>query len=285
MKYWVKLYVESLKDSKLGKLPDNLWRRFIECLLLAGDVDEDGFLPALADMAWELRRPETTLQSELEQLAKYNLLEIKPYNIFEHRWFVTKFKSRQSPSAAAERKRLSRENAKKKKKDSPHTPLKEKEKEEDHNTQSTYCPVTVTVTPVTKRDNGVTNEGSGPGVGRENYLWGKSLDLIEAWQRLTVNRKRLRHEDKSDKEDYFIPALTIMDMFDGDDAAAWQAVSGEYNRMIADGLTVKRLAAVVPSLAAAANRANLPPELLTKQSAQAEFVDPSWPKPNEGGTW
>lgn len=50
-KYWIKLYHEILHDPKMGRLPDNLWRRCIELFLLAGElgaeVDEDdkGHLP------------------------------------------------------------------------------------------------------------------------------------------------------------------------------------------------------------------------------------------------
>lgn len=44
-KYWIKLYHEILDDHKMGRLPDRLWRRVIELILLAGEQDDEGLHP------------------------------------------------------------------------------------------------------------------------------------------------------------------------------------------------------------------------------------------------
>lgn len=90
-KYWLKLYHEMLDDPKVARLPDSSYRRFIECILLAGELDEAGYLPPVMDMAWRLRLDETTLTQDLARLASSELLEIKP----DGRWFVTSFEKRQ----------------------------------------------------------------------------------------------------------------------------------------------------------------------------------------------
>lgn len=90
-KYWLKLYHEMLDDPKVARLPDSSYRRFIECILLAGELDEAGYLPPVMDMAWRLRLDEATLTQDLARLASSELLEIKP----DGRWFVTSFEKRQ----------------------------------------------------------------------------------------------------------------------------------------------------------------------------------------------
>lgn len=107
--YWMKLYYEILDDPKMGRLPCNLWRRFIECCLIAGEIQEEGFLPDIATISWRLRIDERTLHQELTSLSDYGMLSIKEYNPFETRWHVTNFTKRQAPSPVAERVRKHRE--------------------------------------------------------------------------------------------------------------------------------------------------------------------------------
>jgi len=271
--YWIKLYVESVEDPKLAKLPDNLWRRFVECLMMAGRIGEDGFLPALADMAFTLRKQETALQHELEQLAKVGLMEIKPYDLFQSRWYVSKFSERQAPSAAATRQKRHRD---KKKESTPQSPLKEKREEKEVTDPYTYCYSDSNVTR--NVTNNVTRNASEEEE-RMQDAYDRSLVLIEKWQKLTVNRRRLNVKDKDDYADYFVPAISLVDLFDNDDAAAWQAVEGEYYRMIREGLTVKRLSAVSPGVAAAVNR-------LSVAAAQtSDYYDPAMPEPGQGGVY
>ena len=96
--YWIKLYHEILHDPKMGRLPDPLWRRFVELCLLAGEHDADGILPDVPDMAWTLRMNEEQLAADLHELEAAG---------FVHRngdgWIVTNFSKRQSPVSSAER--------------------------------------------------------------------------------------------------------------------------------------------------------------------------------------
>lgn len=97
-KYWIKLYHEILEDDKMGTLPDNLWRRAIELFLMAGTLDDDGNLPDTGRIAWKLRLPTDTLETELKQLEAIGIVTRT-----EAGWVVTNFQKRQSASPAKER--------------------------------------------------------------------------------------------------------------------------------------------------------------------------------------
>ena len=95
---WVKLYHEVLHDPKMGRLTDNLWRRVIEVILLAGECGNDGLLPGALDMAWTLRLSVEALEADLLQLAKYDIVEQAPQG-----WKVVHFSNRQAPIEAKDR--------------------------------------------------------------------------------------------------------------------------------------------------------------------------------------
>lgn len=108
-KYWLKLYHEMLDDPKVARLPDSSYRRFIECLLLAGETDKNGILPPIEDMAWRLRIDETSLSQDMSRLALAGLVELKEGG----RWFVTSFQRRQAAVTTSERVKRHRERKKK----------------------------------------------------------------------------------------------------------------------------------------------------------------------------
>ena len=102
-KYWIKLYHETLHDPKVARLPDNLWRRFIECLLFAGEENDNGRLPPSGDMSWTLQRDEETLIAEFDQLARYGLLDHRTDNVLDNGyWLVVNFGKRQMPLTKAD---------------------------------------------------------------------------------------------------------------------------------------------------------------------------------------
>jgi hypothetical protein len=103
-KYWIKLYHEILDDPKMGRLPDHLWRRIIELFLMAGDVDQEGKLPCVADMAWRLRVDEAELQDDLDAIEKIGVVTRENGYLI-----VTRFADRQAPVSDAERMRRYRE--------------------------------------------------------------------------------------------------------------------------------------------------------------------------------
>ena len=143
-KYWLKMYHEALYDPKLASLADNLWRRFWELCLMAGELDAGGFLPNVDDMAWTIRTDTDTLTSELGQLAARSMVEPRIDDEGEERWFVRNFAKRQAASTTAKRMREYRQRVK-------------KEKEGDTDTD-TYR----TVTHVTDPLRNVTHNGMEP---------------------------------------------------------------------------------------------------------------------------
>lgn len=102
-KYWIKLWIELLDDPKIGSLPNHLWRRFIELLLVAGEGDGNGLLPTVPQMAWRLRVSDNDLVKSLTSLREIGVVELQG-----DRWRVTNFEKRQSRVPDAERKRQQR---------------------------------------------------------------------------------------------------------------------------------------------------------------------------------
>lgn len=121
--YWAKLWIEMIDDRKTATLPDSSWRRFIECILLAKELDEDGFLPSIPDMAFRLRVNADALDDDLTRLALAGLLERRD----DDRWFVTNFSKRQARVSGAER--VARHREAKRRKNEPEsddvTPVKQ----------------------------------------------------------------------------------------------------------------------------------------------------------------
>lgn len=97
-KYWIKLYMEILDDPKMGRMDDTLWRRTIELFLLAAKTSEDGALPPVSDISWNLRVSETDILNALEKLQDLGI-------VFEDEsgWMVTHFAERQDADSHAER--------------------------------------------------------------------------------------------------------------------------------------------------------------------------------------
>jgi len=103
-KYWLKIYYEMLDDPKIGQLRPALRWRFIECLLVAGECDDGGYIPDSAGYAWRVRADADVVDTELTELAQHGLL-----SRVDGRWHVTKFEERQSPVSNAERQSRWRE--------------------------------------------------------------------------------------------------------------------------------------------------------------------------------
>ncbi len=112
-KYWIKLYHEILDDPKMGRLPANLWQRFIECCLMAGEFDKGGKLPPMPDISWRLRVDEQTLSQEFDALARHGLLDYATDRPLDSYWLVVNFAKRQEPVSASERMQRMRDRSKK----------------------------------------------------------------------------------------------------------------------------------------------------------------------------
>lgn len=172
--YWLKLYYKMLRDPDIAALPASVWRLWVECLLLAGEANEGGYLPTASHMAFHLRRDEATLTHELQHLARIGLIAWQDYNPFEQRWYIVNFARLQGPSPAAERMREMRIRKRKEK----------EEKEEKEQNQITDTDTYRSVTVVTEPLRNVTpppSNGNGP-----NPFWNLPANLetesfINAW--------------------------------------------------------------------------------------------------------
>lgn len=103
--YWIKLYHEILHDPKMGRLPDNVWRRCIELFLMAGELQEDGNLPKWQDICWHFRHiSEEQLTKEFEHLQGVGILQLDG-----EQWIVAKFAARQAKISDAEKQKAYRE--------------------------------------------------------------------------------------------------------------------------------------------------------------------------------
>lgn len=109
--YWAKIWIETLDDRKVASLPDNLWRRFFECVLLAKEINQSGRLPPVEDIAWRLRVDVDTLSQELDALARRDLVDYRADEVLDGYWFVVNFEKRQARMTGAERVKRHRESA------------------------------------------------------------------------------------------------------------------------------------------------------------------------------
>lgn len=105
--FWLKLYHEMLDDADVAQLSDRLWRRYVECLLSAGNFGKSGLLPPLKTMSWRLRIPEKKLENDLSELAKQGFLEHT-----DQGWTVHKFAERQKPISGKDRAKRYRQHKK-----------------------------------------------------------------------------------------------------------------------------------------------------------------------------
>jgi len=72
---WLRLYTEALDDPKVQRLPADLFKTWINLLLLAGQQEERGTLPDLDDIAFRLRLPEDEIRDHLTALIVAGLIE------------------------------------------------------------------------------------------------------------------------------------------------------------------------------------------------------------------
>jgi DnaD/phage-associated family protein len=97
--YWMKLWFDILRDPKMGMLPDRLWRRVIELFLIAGQKGEEGLLPDVPEIAWQLNRSAQSITNDLEKIRKTGIVDINVDGV----WYVTNFKKRNAPVDSAKR--------------------------------------------------------------------------------------------------------------------------------------------------------------------------------------
>jgi len=104
---WVKLWTKTLLNPQVAELPDYLFRRWIEILMLAGMNDDDGKLQPVRNMAFILRLDETKLSENLTSLKQAGVVHQET----DGSWIVTNWKKHQY-SESIDRVRRHREKAK-----------------------------------------------------------------------------------------------------------------------------------------------------------------------------
>jgi len=85
-------------DPKVMTLRPALRWRFIESLLIAGELDEDGYLPDLESYSWRVRDNAEVVETEFVELLDAGLLSRD-----DTRFFVTKFAERQEANSSTDR--------------------------------------------------------------------------------------------------------------------------------------------------------------------------------------
>ncbi len=259
-RYWIKLYIEILDDLKVGRLPVNLKWRFIECLLIAGDARADGRLPEIQVMAWRLRVGSDVLEQDLGQLMSAGLLSIIPQHGAEPIWVVSAFEKRQAASPAAKRMRAYRRRLKAEQSPPP-PPLQspsdktDPDRTEEKTDADAYSNATVPVTPVTQRNpSASTPELPYSGnpfdpldqPAREEPTGGDLEPLVRFWEGQT-GALRPPFEDTRE-EQWLAPLRLLLSRVNGDQATARALLASARHKMLAQGKTPFRPAAVIPSV-------------------------------------
>ena len=109
-KLWIKLWHDSLHDTKLALLPEYLQLRFIKLLLIAGDFDKSGLLPPVESMAYDLGLLRDGVAKTAETLAA--LQQVGVVDETPGGWVIVNWEKRQARSESYERVRRFREKQK-----------------------------------------------------------------------------------------------------------------------------------------------------------------------------
>jgi hypothetical protein len=93
---WVRLYTSVLDDPKIQRLPDSLFRFWIDCILLCGL--RGGYLPSTCDCAFRMRISERQVIAKLLALEQARLVERTPDGLMMHDWQEHQYDSDSSTS-------------------------------------------------------------------------------------------------------------------------------------------------------------------------------------------
>lgn len=72
---WLRLYVSILNDPKVATLPPDVFRAWVLFLCVASDLDSEGVLPMLPELAFRARMSPEEAGRHLDSLAQVGLLE------------------------------------------------------------------------------------------------------------------------------------------------------------------------------------------------------------------
>lgn len=91
MSQWFRMYATVLNDPKVQRLPDPLFRSWVNILCLA--CEHDGSLPSVDDIAFALRTDSKKMLKVVEALLKAGLLDDSETGLKPHNWGSRQYKS------------------------------------------------------------------------------------------------------------------------------------------------------------------------------------------------
>jgi len=102
---WLRLYTETLSDPKVQRLPDKVFKAWVNLLCVAKINDQDGRLPdSISDIAFMIHVSKAKAQLYMQVLTDAGLIE----DNCMHEWRNRQYESDQDPTAL-DRKRKQRE--------------------------------------------------------------------------------------------------------------------------------------------------------------------------------
>jgi hypothetical protein len=235
--YFIKLYMEILDDPKIYQLRPTLRWRFIECLLMAGEQRDSGYLPETDKMAWRLRDDPEKVETDLAELGEVGLLDLD-----NGCWHVRQFSKRQarqySDNPDAVRQREYRERKRKEAKEKEDK-IKIKDVDEDMSH--------VTVTRDMSHGN-VTYGNNRQNQQNDPMIQPAITQLVSWWLQLVGGSLPSDTEVKRSK--LFEPAGNLLRHLDGDMPRAKDLLKQKRTHMLEEGKTPKWLEAMVPYIVA-----------------------------------
>lgn len=105
---WFRLYTDILHDAKVQLLAPEQFKGWVNLLCLA--KENDGLLPSLRDIAFNLRMLEADAKRLVEELAEQGLLDQTEDGLQPHNWDERQFLSDSDPTAAIRSRRYRQRN-------------------------------------------------------------------------------------------------------------------------------------------------------------------------------
>ena len=100
---WVMLHTKALDSYTLSQLSDKAYRGFMEVLMLAGRVDDDGYIGEREEIAFALRRSNEDMSEIFNELQPKGLIDYS-----DRGWFIENWAEHQPATTSTERVRKSR---------------------------------------------------------------------------------------------------------------------------------------------------------------------------------
>lgn len=100
---WFRMYSEVRHDPKIQTMPGELVKAWLNLMCFA--ADNQGYLPATRDMAWDLRVTEHKLETAVVSLMGRGLIEDRPEGLYMHNWNVRQFQSDSSTERVREHRK------------------------------------------------------------------------------------------------------------------------------------------------------------------------------------